>query len=160
MAYWLKLAGSADDPFVENDVRPRDEAWREVYGDISAFPHNKRPRIMKGDVLIVHAVGSAAKFGEGRIFAVDEVLSGEPEPSGHDRWGWSLPVRRIATAPFLSAAPTLSDIGVEPKSLAQQSHIKLRYDQGSHGEFLIRAEAERIASRSLPSSMNETQLAT
>jgi hypothetical protein len=149
MPYWLKVAGSADDPFVDNDWRPRDRAWREQYGAISAFPNKKRPTgIQKGDTLILYAAGSAKTFGEGRLIAVDQVVSREPEPSGHARWGWSLKVRRMGTAPFLSMAPTLSDIDVELKSLARKSHIKLSYDQGSHAEHLIRAEDKRVAARS------------
>lgn len=103
------------------------------------FP--RRPRIERGDRLVAYAAGSAREFGEGRIYAIFEVLSEEPEPSGHERWGWQVRVRIASSTPRLAHAPTLRDIGVSPLSLRQHSHIRLSGEQG--------AEAERLISRAV-----------
>lgn len=106
----------------------------------SLFP--RRPRIRRGDRLIVYASGSAAACGEARICAVEEVLSEEPEPSGRERWIWMLETRLVAAVPNLGVAPALREIGVSPKSLRQHSHIGLETSQGRLAEELIRtAEA-------------------
>jgi len=84
----------------------------------------------RGDRLIFYAAGSAKAFGEGRVYAVAEVLSDKPEPSQHERWPWLVRSRILSGVPLLSQAPTLSDIGVSPKSVRRQSHIRLSDEQG------------------------------
>jgi hypothetical protein len=136
MAYWLKTAGTGQTPFTDPDWRPRYEGWRRERGPISAFP--RRPSIRSWDRLVVYAAGSALEFGEGRVFALEEVLSPEPEPSGHERWRWQLQTRMLVAGPPLSHCPTLRDIEVSPRSLRQHSHIRLTDDQGRRAEDLLR----------------------
>ena len=132
--WWIKVAGSGERPFTR-------DAW-EPLSERSLFP--RRPSIRGGDRLIVYAAGSGAVFGEGRIFAVQEVVSDEPEPSGHARWKWALRVRMVDSVPLLSHAPTLWQIGVTARSLSQHSHISLTEEQGRTAEALIRRYAGEI----------------
>ena len=140
LRYWIKVAGSAEHPYVDDDWRPRRERWRREQGGGSFFP--RRPSIARGDRLVVYAAGSAAAFGEGRIFALEEVVSDEPEPSGHPRWKWKLVTRELVAVPLLSLSPALRDIGVSPRSLGRHSHIRLTGEQGRRAEELIRRYAE------------------
>ena len=129
--WWIKVAGSGERPFTRDDWEPLSER--------SLFP--RRPSIRGGDRLVVYAAGSGAVYGEGRIFALQEVVSPEPEPSGHERWKWQMRVRMLAAVPRLSHAPTLWQIGVAARSLSQHSHISLTEEQGRAAEELIRRYA-------------------
>jgi hypothetical protein len=129
--WWIKVAGSSQRPFTR-------DAW-EPLSERSLFP--RRPSIRGGDRLVVYAAGSGAVYGEGRIFAVQEVLSDEPEPSGHERWKWQHRVRTLDAVPLLSHAPTLWQIGVAARSLSQHSHISLTEEQGETAHELIRRYA-------------------
>jgi hypothetical protein len=129
--WWIKVAGSSQRPFTRDDWEPLSER--------SLFP--RRPSIRGGDRLVVYAAGSGAVYGEGRIFAVQEVVSDVPEPSGHERWKWQLHVRELVSVPRLSHAPTLWQIGVAARSLSQHSHIALTPEQGRTAEELIRRYA-------------------
>lgn len=138
MAYWLKVAGNSQEPFVHDDWQSRHRQWRETYGEIAAFPANRRPsRMRRGDRLVHYAAGSAERFREGRVYGVWEVLSSRPEPSPHERWPWMVRTRFLVGAPLLSVAPTLSQIGVDSKSVRRQSHIQLTREQGRRAEELI-----------------------
>jgi hypothetical protein len=95
----------------------------------------------------VYASGSAALYGEGRFIAIEEVLSDEPEPSGHERWRWRLQTRLVAAIDDLSHAPALREIGVSPKSLRQHSHIRLTDEQGERALRLIEEVAWRQSSK-------------
>lgn len=142
MRYWIKCTGTAEQPFDSDDWRPRKDAWQREQGPISAFP--RRPRIAGGDRLVNYAVGSARAFGAGRIFLVEEVVSEEPEPGGHERWPWVVEVREIVSVPLLSIAPELREIGVSQRSLSRHSHIGVSPEAGRLAERLIReAAAER-----------------
>jgi hypothetical protein len=132
--WWIKVAGSGEHPFTRDDWQPLSER--------SLFP--RRPSIRGGDRLVVYAAGSGAVYGEGRIFAVQEVVSDEPEPSGHARWKWQHRVRVLASVPLLSHAPTLWQIGVAARSLSQHSHISLSEEQGRTAEELIRRYAAEM----------------
>ena len=140
MRYWIKCTGTAEHPFDSDDWRPRKRAWQRDQGPISAFP--RRPRIARGDRLVNYAVGSARAFGAGRIFLVEEVVSEEPEPGGHERWPWVVEVRELVSVPLLSIAPELRDIGVSPRSLSQHSHIGLSHEAGRLAERLIQEAAD------------------
>jgi hypothetical protein len=104
----------------------------------------KRPSIRAGDRLVVYAAGSAAEYGEGRFLAVEEVVSSEPEPSGHERWRWQMRTRPLAWVEDLSRAPALREIGVSAKSLRQHSHIRLGDDQGRTALRLIEEAGRRL----------------
>ena len=136
MGYWVKVAGTGEEPFTEARRRARMERFERDGRLPSLFP--RRPRIARGDRLVVYASGSAAEYGEGRIFAVEEVLSHEPEPSGRERWTWMVETRILLVAPSLAAAPAIREIGVSPKSLRQHSHIRLDTEKGYRAEELIR----------------------
>lgn len=126
MTWWLAIAGTGDRPYTEAQRRRRPERHR--------FP--RRPRIARGDMLVIYAAGSAREYGEGRVFAVEEVLSDEPEPSGHDRWRWEVRTRRLHDLP-LALAPTLRDLGVMPRSLGRHSHVRLTDEQARRAAALF-----------------------
>lgn len=114
MQWWLLLAGTGERPYSEADRRRRPERHR--------FP--RRPSIARGDMLAIYASGSAREYGEGRVFGLEECVSEEPEPSGHERWRWEIRTRRIASVP-LPVAPTLLDLGISTRSIGRHSHIRL-----------------------------------
>ena len=139
MRYWIKCSGTAEHPFDSDDWRPRKRSWQRDHGPISAFP--RRPRIAAGDRLVNYAVGSARAFGAGRIYLVEEVVSEEPEPGGHERWPWVVEVRELMSVPRLSSAPELREIGVSPRPLSQHSHIEASLEAGRLAERLIQEAA-------------------
>src|SRR4051794_31649960 len=117
-AWWMVVAGTGERPYTEADRVRRPERHR--------FP--RRPRIARGDMLVVYAAGSAREYGEGRVFAVEECVSDEPHVSGHERWKWEIETRRL-TSVALPLAPTLRDIGVSTRSIGRHSHIRLTESQ-------------------------------
>jgi hypothetical protein len=119
VSWWLCLAGTGERPYTEADRIGRPERHR--------FP--RRPRIERGDLLAIYASGSAREYGEGRVFAVEEARSEEPEPTGHDRWRWEIRTRRLVSMP-LGQAPTLRDLAVSTRSIGRHSHIRLTDRQG------------------------------
>lgn len=123
MTWWLCVAGTGDRPYTEADRRGRPERHR--------FP--RRPRIARGDMLAIYAAGSAREYGEGRVFALEECVSAEAEPSGHERWRWEVRTRRLVSVP-LALAPTLRDLAVSTRSIGQHSHIRLTDRQGELAE--------------------------
>ena len=105
------------------------------------------PTIEPGDRLIEYAAGSARWFGEGRVFAVSEAVSG-PEPSPHERWPVQVRTRTLTAGPRLEYCPSVNDIGVMLRSLGRHSHIKLSEAQGREAERLIAAAAREFGSLS------------
>jgi hypothetical protein len=143
LRYWLKLSGTADRPYDTGDWAARRAPWVREHGEVSMFP--LVPRIQAGDRLIDYAVGSHREFGEGRIFAVAEVLS-DPEPSPHERWPVQVRTRILIGGPALGFCPTIADIGVSRRSLGRHSHIRLTREQGERAEELIAEAAEEFGS--------------
>jgi hypothetical protein len=133
--WWIKVAGTGEHAYTQQrwDER-RARMLAAGHGD-SLFP--RRPRIRQGDRLVIYASGSAAEYGEARIIAIEEVLSPEPEPSGHNRWKWKLETRLLNAVDDIARAPALIEIGVSPKSLRQHSHISLSPKQGHRAQELI-----------------------
>jgi hypothetical protein len=123
VSWWLLLAGTGERPYREADRLRRPERHR--------FP--RRPSIAAGDQLVIYAAGSAREYGQGRVFALEECVSEEPEPSGHERWKWEIRTRRRCSVP-LPLAPTLLDIGVSTRSIGRHSHIRLTERQGERAE--------------------------
>ena len=119
--HWLKALGHA------GGAMP--DAWLED-GRLdrlrrTGFP--RRPRMTPGDRLVYYAPGWRA------VFAVVEVV-GEPtdeHPSRADpaRWPWSVEVEPLLLIARLSAAPPVEAAGVLPRSMSQQSHIRLLESQ-------------------------------
>lgn len=138
MSWWLCLAGTGERPYTDADRERRPERHR--------FP--RRPSIRRGDQLVIYAAGSAREYGEGRVFAVEECVSEEPEPSGHERWRWEIRTRRSISVP-LAIAPTLRDIAVSTRSIGRHSHIRMTDRQG---ELALEAfaEAQRAVARRRP----------
>jgi hypothetical protein len=126
----MVLAGTGERPYSEADRRRRPERHR--------FP--RRPKIARGDMLVVYAAGSAREYGEGRVFALEECVSDEPHLSGHERWKWEIETRRLTSVP-LAEAPTLRDIAVSTRSIGRHSHIRLTERQG---ELSLEAFAVRL----------------
>ncbi len=132
----MKVAGTGQTAYTQERWDERRARMRSDGSGPSLFP--KRPRIRRGDRLVVYASGSAARYGEGRFVAVEEVLSDEPEPSGHERWRWLLRTRIVTAIDDIAAAPALREIGVSAKSLRQHSHVRLSRDQGEAALALLR----------------------
>lgn len=97
----------------------------------TGFP--RRPRIEPGDRLVLYA--SVWKC----VFGVAEV-TGEPlhDESVSRRWPWSVAVELLVVVPLLSNAPPVEAIGVAPRSMSQQSHIRL---QQRHLDLAVEALA-------------------
>jgi hypothetical protein len=145
--YSLKLAGTAEHPYADGDWAARRESWVREHGEVSMFP--RVPRIETGDRLVEYAVGSHREFGEGRIFAVAQVLS-DPEPSPHERWPVQVRTLTLLAGPALGFCPTIADIGVMRRSLGRHSHIRLTREQGELAEEMIAEAAEHFGPLRLP----------
>jgi hypothetical protein len=116
LTFWLKALGHARGPLPAR--------WLEG-GSVSSlrrtgFP--RRPRIAPGDRLVYYA--SVWK----RVFAIVEAVA-DPEPVDHPRWPWAIAVEPLLVIPDLELAPPVEAIGVFPRSMSQQSHIRLTADQ-------------------------------
>ena len=49
-----------------------------------------------------------------------------------ERWPWSVAVEPLVVVPLLSNAPPVEALGIPPRSMSQQSHIRLspeRYER-------------------------------
>ena len=136
MVWWVRVMGTGENAYTQQrwDER-RARVARDGWG-LAMFA--KRPTVKRGDRMVAYAAGSAAEYGEGRFIAVEEVLSEEPEPSGHERWRWQMRTRPLLQVEEMSHAPALRDIGVSPKSLRQHSHIRLSDEQGLRAMDLLR----------------------
>jgi hypothetical protein len=128
MAWWIKVAGTGENAYTQERWDERRARMAREGDGLSMFP--KRPRVRRGDRFVVYASGSAALYGEARFVAIEEVVSDEPEPSGHERWRWQMRTRLLAAVDEIGRAPALREIGVSPKSLRQHSHIRITDDQG------------------------------
>lgn len=119
--HFLKVVGHARGRAPDRWLQ---EGWDRVLRR-GGFP--RRPRIAPGDRLVLYASGWQ------RIFGVVEV-TGEPEErhpdSGNpDRWPWSVPVEPLLVVPVLDAAPPVQACGVAPRSMSQQSHVRITPEQ-------------------------------
>lgn len=115
MTAFLKAHGTAESPLPDHWLAAGS---RLVDPGRTGFP--RRPRIEAGDRLVLYA--SAWK----RIFGVAEVV-GAPvhDVAWSSRWPWSVAVELLVVVPVLSNAPPVEAIGVAPRSMSQQSHIRL-----------------------------------
>ena len=116
MSHWLKALGHArwrlPDTWLDEPRRLRR----------TSFP--RRPRMEPGDRLVYYASGWK------RIFAAVEVIA---EPTDADplseRWPWSVEVEPLVVVPLLSNAPPVEALGIPPRSMSQQSHIRISPEQ-------------------------------
>ena len=47
------------------------------------------------------------------------------EERDHPRWPWTVAIETLLLVPVLDAAPPVEAIGVAPRSMSQQSHIRI-----------------------------------
>ena len=109
--YWLKAFGHARGPLAEDWIDSRAELLRRT-----GFP--RRPRIAEGDRLVLYA--SVWR----RVFAICEA-TGAPVERDHPRWPWTVAIETLLLVPVLDAAPPVEAMGVAPRSMSQQSHIRI-----------------------------------
>jgi hypothetical protein len=128
--YWLKIMYGDED-------RSRAATWRrkrwvnDRHTDTPAGPA-RRPSYAIGDLLVVYL-----SRGERQACPAIMRVVGSPEfkprtvaadsPGDEAKWAWVTPVECVV-ARSLSRSPTLADIGVDPRSVRQQSHIRLSPD--------------------------------
>jgi hypothetical protein len=112
VSHWLKALGHAGGPLPARWLE--DGSVRSLRR--TGFP--RRPRMAPGDRLVYYA--SVWQ----RVFAVVEVVA-EPEPVEHPRWPWIVQVEPLLLIADLDVAPPVEAIGVAPRSMSQQSHIRL-----------------------------------
>jgi hypothetical protein len=62
------------------------------------------------------------------VFAIVEAVE-EPAQIDHPRWPWTVAVQPLLVIPDLEVAPPVEAIGVFPRSMSQQSHIRLTPEQ-------------------------------
>lgn len=115
MTAFLKSHGTAERPLADHWMTAGS---RLLSPGRTGFP--RRPRMAPGDRLVLYA--SVWKC----VFGVAEVTS-EPERVGDapKRWPWSVGVELLVVVPLLSNAPPVEAIGVAPRSMSRQSHIRL-----------------------------------
>jgi len=116
VSHWLKALGHAAGPLPARWLE--DGSLRSLRR--TGFP--RRPRMAPGDRLVYYA--SVWQ----RVFAVVEV-TGDPEQVEHPRWPWIVRVEPLLVIPDLEAAPPVQAIGIAPRSMSQQSHIRLTAEQ-------------------------------
>jgi len=112
--HWLKAIGHAKGPLPEAWLADPERA--AVRLTRTGFP--RRPRMAPGDRLVLYA--SVWK----RVFGIVEVTS-EPQDDGAPRWPWWVSIEPLVVIPHLENAPPVEAIGVPPRSMSQQSHIRL-----------------------------------
>jgi hypothetical protein len=98
----------------------------------TGFP--RRPRMQAGDRLVLYASGWKCVFGVAEVIGAPAL--DETAPSA--RWPWSVAVELLVVVPLLSNAPPVEAIGVAPRSMSQQSHIRL---EPRHLELAVEALA-------------------
>lgn len=118
LAAFLKAHGTG--------ARPLPDRWLAsgtslVAPGRTAFP--RRPRMRPGDRLVLYAAGWRCVFGVAEVSG--EPTTEAPSPADPARWPWSVPVELLVVVPLLSNAPPVEAIGVAPRSMSQQSHIRL-----------------------------------
>ena len=84
----------------------------------TGFP--RRPRMAPGDRLVLYASVWRCVFGIAEVTSEPELLADAPK-----RWPWSVAVELLVVVPMLSNAPPVEAIGIAPRSMCQQSHIRL-----------------------------------
>src|SRR4051794_38113164 len=117
MQHWLKTIGHARWS-LPDEWLAGDGGLDRLHA--TGFP--RRPRIAPGDRLVYYAAGWR------RGFAVLEATS-DPYRIDHPRWPWRIDVEPLLVIPVLSNAPPVQAAGIAPRSMSQQSHIRLEPDR-------------------------------
>lgn len=144
MTPWLKAVGHARGPLPERWV----EDGRLDLLSRTGFP--RRPRVVPGDRLVYYA--SVWR----RVCAIVEVV-GEPteavaHPTDPRRWPWSVEIAPLLVVPRLEDAPPVEAIGVAPRSMGRQSHIRLREEHYALAAEALAGVAAPPATRAAQSS--------
>jgi len=118
---------------------PLPDRWLQVGSSLvqpgrTAFP--RCPRMVPGDRLLLYASGWRCVFGIAEVLG--EPSTDVPSPADPARWPWSVAVELLIVVPLLSNAPPVEAIGVSPRSMSQQSHIRL---EPRHLELALEALA-------------------
>ena len=120
-AHWLKALGHArwslPDDWLEDGGASRLRR--------TGFP--RRPRIAPGDRLVLYASGWRAIFAV--VEAVADPTDEHPVTSNPTRWPWTVEIEPLLVVPRLAVAPPVEAAGVLPRSMSQQSHIRLTPEQ-------------------------------
>ena len=117
-AHWLKALGHARWQLPDDWLADGGERRLRRTG----FP--RRPRIEPGDRLVYYASGWRAIFA-----VVEAVAEPDDEHPVSERWPWTVAVEPLVCIPSLHAAPPVEAAGVLPRSMSQQSHIRLTPEQ-------------------------------
>jgi hypothetical protein len=112
---FLKSHGTAENPLADHWLAVGS---RLVSPGRTGFP--RRPRMAPGDRLVLYASGWKCIFGVAEVTSDPELVSDAPQ-----RWPWSVAVELLVVVPVLSNAPPIEAIGVAPRSMSQQSHIRI-----------------------------------
>ena len=130
-AVFLKAHGTGRSPLPDRWLRAGSSL---VDPGRTAFP--RCPRMGPGDRLLLYASGWRCVFGVAEV--VGEPSTDVPSPADPARWPWSVPVELLIVVAALSDAPPVEAIGVSPRSMSQQSHIRL---EPRHLELAVEALA-------------------
>jgi hypothetical protein len=122
LSHWLKALGHARGPLPARWLEDGGPRLRGPARSLRRTGFPRRPRIAPGDRLVYYA--SVWQ----RVFAIVEAIA-EPEPIDHPRWPWTIAVEPLLVVPDLEIAPPVEAIGVFPRSMSQQSHIRLTAEQ-------------------------------
>ena len=113
-SHWLKAIGHAGGPL------PADWIAQSRTGSLARTGFPRRPRMAPGDRLVYYAPVWQ------RVFALVEVV-GEPtdDDPPSERWPWTVAVAPLLLVPALDDAPPVQALGIPPRSMSQQSHIRI-----------------------------------
>ncbi len=128
MRAFLKSHGTAQSPLPDHWLAAGS---RLVSPGRTGFP--RRPQMAAGDRLVLYASVWKCIFGVAEVIGEPELLDGAPQ-----RWPWSVAVELLVVVPVLSNAPPVEAIGVAPRSMSQQSHIRV---EPRHLELALEALA-------------------
>jgi len=125
---FLTSHGTAENPLPDHWL---DAGSRLVSPGRTGFP--RRPRMAPGDRLVLYASVWKCIFGVAEVIGEPELLDGAPQ-----RWPWSVAVELLVVVPVLANSPPVEAIGVAPRSMSQQSHIRV---EPRHLELALEALA-------------------
>jgi hypothetical protein len=119
--HWLKALGHAGGAMpAEWLADGRIDRLRRT-----SFP--RRPRMEPGDRLVYYASGWRCVFA--LVEVVEAPTDAHPHPANPKRWPWSVAVEPLLVVPRLDNAPPVEALGIPPRSMSQQSHIRLTPEQ-------------------------------
>ena len=128
MSAFLKAHGTGGAPLADHWMTAGS---RLLSPGRTGFP--RRPQMQPGDRLVLYASRWKCIFGMAEVVSEPEV-----DASVSVRWPWSVGVELLVVVPVLSNAPPVEAIGVAPRSMRQQSHIRL---EQRHLELALEALA-------------------